>query len=43
MKVFPHIVIEQCVEEKTPNTMTGLEAHIQDRIIFEKVFAPLMG
>lgn len=43
MKIFPHIVIEQCVEEKTPNTMTGLEAHIKDRVAFEKVFAPLMG
>jgi len=43
MKIFPHIVIEQCVEEKTPNTMTGLEAHIKDRLTFEKVFAPLMG
>lgn len=43
MKIFPHIVIEQCVEEKTPHTMTGLEAHIKDRIIFEKVFAPLVG
>jgi inosose dehydratase len=43
MNVFPHIVIEQCVEEKTPNTMTGLEAHIKDRVVFEKVFAPIMG
>jgi inosose dehydratase len=43
MKIFPHIVIEQCVEEKTPNTMTGLEAHIKDRVAFEKVFALLMG
>ena len=43
MNVFPHIVNEQCVEEKTPHTMTGLEAHIKDRVIFEKTFAPLIG
>jgi len=43
MNVFPHIVIEQCVEEKTPHTMNGLEAHIKDRIMFEKTFAPLIG
>lgn len=43
MNVFPHIVIEQCVEEKTPHTMTGLEAHIKDRLICEKTFAPLIG
>ncbi len=43
MKVFPHVVIEQCVEEKTPHTMTGLEAHIKDRIAFERVFAPILG
>lgn len=42
MKIFPHIVIEQCVEDKTPITMTGLEAHITDRVEFEKVFAPLL-
>lgn len=42
MNVFPHIVIEQCVETKTPHTMMGLEAHIKDRLAFEKTFAPLM-
>ena len=26
----PHLVIEQCVEEKTPNTMDGVQAHIKD-------------
>jgi inosose dehydratase len=43
MNVFPHIVIEQCVEEKTPHTMSGVEAHIKNREVFEKVFAPLLG
>jgi inosose dehydratase len=42
MNVFPHIVIEQCVEAKTPHTMTGLEAHIKDRLAVEKTFAPLL-
>jgi inosose dehydratase len=42
MKVYPHIVIEQCIEDKTPNTMTGLEAHIKDIALFEKTFAPLL-
>ncbi len=42
MKIYPHIVIEQCIEDKTPNTMTGLEAHIKDIAIFEKTFAPLL-
>jgi inosose dehydratase len=26
-KIFPHIVIEQCVEDQTPGTLTGAEAH----------------
>jgi inosose dehydratase len=42
MKVYPHIVIEQCIEDKTPNTMSGVEAHIKDLAIFEKTFAPLL-
>lgn len=43
IKVFPNIVIEQCVEGKTPHTMNGLEAHIKNLAEFKKVFAPLLG
>ena len=27
MKLYPHLVIEQCVEDKSPNTMNAVEAH----------------
>ncbi len=43
MKVFPHIVIEQCIEKRTPHTMTGLEAHIKNRQVCEQIFAPLLS
>ena len=43
MNVYPHIVIEQCVEDKTPKTMNGVEAHIKDLAAFKTVFAPLLG
>jgi inosose dehydratase len=42
MKLFPLIVIEQCVEDKSPKTMNGLEAHVKDLAVFKKVFAPLL-
>jgi inosose dehydratase len=38
MKLRPHIVIEQCVEAKTPNTMDGVEAHIKDLAMIKEVF-----
>jgi len=43
MKVSPHLVIEQCVEDKTPHTMNGLEAHVKNKTVCEKMFAPLRG
>lgn len=30
MKIKPHLVIEKCIEEKTPNKMKAVAAHIQD-------------
>lgn len=38
MKVRPLIVIEQCVEAKSPNTMNGAEAHKIDLAAVREVF-----
>jgi inosose dehydratase len=43
MKVCPLIVIEQCVEDKSPHTISGLAAHIMDLAAFKKVFAAFLG
>jgi inosose dehydratase len=43
MKVIPLIVIEQCVEDKSLQTMNGLEAHIKDLAAIKKVFASFFG
>jgi len=40
-KVRPLLVIEQCVEAKTPNTMDGVQAHIKDLAAVKSVFAPI--
>jgi inosose dehydratase len=41
-QIFPHIVIEQAVEAKTPHTLSALAAHKEMLGQFKKVFAPLM-
>lgn len=36
--INPHIVIEQCVEEKSPNTMDGIAAHKLDLAAINQTF-----
>jgi inosose dehydratase len=38
LKVRPHLVLEQCVEAQTPNTMDGVAAHRQDLQYANQVF-----
>jgi inosose dehydratase len=38
----PMLVIEQCVEGQTPNTMNAVEAHIKDLAAIKAIFGPLM-
>ena len=38
MKINPHIVIEQCVEAKTSDTMDGVQAHIKDLAMIKEIF-----
>jgi inosose dehydratase len=42
MKMRPHLVIEQCVEAKTPNTMDGKQAHIKDLTMIKEIFKPIL-
>lgn len=42
MKMRPHLVIEQCVEAKTPNTMDGTQAHIKDLAKIKEIFRPIL-
>jgi len=37
-KVSPHLVIEQCVEDKSPNTMNAVEAHKIDLAEVRRIF-----
>ncbi len=43
MKLRPHLVIEQCIEAKTPNTMDGIEAHIKDLAMVKQIFKGILG
>lgn len=43
LNLRPHLVIEQCVESKTPNTMDGIQAHIQDLAKVKEIFKPILG
>ncbi len=43
MGVSPHLVVEQCLEAKSPHVLTTVEAHRQDLAAVRKIFAPLMG
>jgi inosose dehydratase len=38
LNIRPHLVIEQCVESKSPNTMTSVEAHIIDLEVVRNIF-----
>jgi inosose dehydratase len=38
----PHLVIEQCVEAKTPHTLDAVQAHIKDLAAIREVFAGLL-
>ncbi|MEO5581724.1 MAG: sugar phosphate isomerase/epimerase [Saprospiraceae bacterium] len=38
MNVKPHLVLEQCVEEKSPNTKTVVDAHRQDLKNVKSIF-----
>jgi inosose dehydratase len=42
LNLRPHLVIEQCVEDKTPNTMDGIQAHIQDLAAVKEIFKPIL-
>lgn len=39
MNVRPHLVLEQCLEKTSPNTMNGVEAHKTDLFMVKKIFA----
>jgi inosose dehydratase len=43
LKLRPHLVIEQCVESKSPNTLTGVEAHIKDLAAIRDIFQPILS
>lgn len=38
MKVRPHLVLEQCLEKTSPNTVNGVAAHKQDLVYASQVF-----
>lgn len=39
----PHLVLEQAVEAKSPNTLDAVEAHRRGQAYIRKTFAPLAG
>ncbi len=42
LKTRPHLVLEQCLEEKSPNTVSAAEATRASRIYLEKIFKPVL-
>jgi inosose dehydratase len=42
MKIRPHLVIEQCVEDKTPNTLDAVRAHQEDLAQVQDIFKALL-
>lgn len=42
LNVRPHLVIEQCVEAKSPHTMDGIQAHIKNLEVVKAIFSPLL-
>ncbi len=43
ISVKPHLVLEQCLEKTSPNTMNAAEAHKIDQIELRKVFGKWIG
>lgn len=41
--IRPHLVLEQCLEKGSPNTVNAVEAHKQDIAYANKVFADLLS
>jgi inosose dehydratase len=39
LKLRPHLVLEQCVEKQSPDTMEAVAAHQQDLQYASRVFA----
>lgn len=42
MKVHPHVVIEQCLEAKSPHTLNAVEAHTKDLAEVQETFNALL-
>ena len=43
MGVTPHLVVEQCLEEKSPHVLTTVEAHQKDLAAVKQTFGALIG
>jgi inosose dehydratase len=43
LKLQPHLVIEQCVEDKSPHTMDAVKAHVKDLAAIRDVFGGILG
>ena len=43
LKLQPHLVIEQCVEDKSPHTMDAVQAHVVDLAKVKEVFGGILG
>jgi len=41
-KIYPHLVIEQCLEDKTANTMNAVDAHKADLSYVDQVFSNVL-
>lgn len=41
--VTPHLVVEQCLEEKSPHVLSTVDAHQRDLAAVKETFGPLMG
>lgn len=42
LKIRPHVVIEQCLEAKSPNTLNAVEAHTKDLEVVNETFKALL-
>ena len=42
LKLQPHLVIEQCVEDKSPHTMDAVKAHVKDLAAIRDVFQSIL-
>ncbi len=43
LNLQPNLVIEQCVEDKTPHTMDAVAAQIKDLAAVKQLFKPILG